>query len=622
MEMYVSTATAGDCVEEKMGKSPLMIAGVVGGVLVLVLLVASAGIVASVAGGYQSSLASRRNSSSAGTTGNGSGSSGPSSGPSSFSHGSAHPGTLTGCCWRYECDPTTGAPKVTQTLPGQTAAQCPVLPGSQTFVAGGSCSATPPYAAMVCPVPGSSHGSSAHPGTLTGCCWRYDCDPTTGAPKVTQTIPGQTAEQCPVLPGSQTFVPGGSCSSTPPLQSMVCPVPGPPHGGSSSIGGSWSIESGPTWSGGYSPQPTTPYDGVDLMIRLTRALREAFPAERGFLISHAPQTPYLVLSQHLADGDSFSETAGYLTPRDYCWGSYMAILAAVGPQIDFLNVQAYNNVAVSGCPNAALLLNNLVTSPVYPTPLPSYFGSVTMAPLKPSQVLLGQQLPAAGGDSGPQHNPIPASNPRCGGVLNPGIGLMFWLQNNHDDSGQSSDDLANASVDLWYPPAQVMAQGLLSPPNRVVYYTNGCSAYNVPTSGYSRCNTIIIGFIYPAWSKGLPTTDSGAVYGLPDWADFGFYSSCGQAPDFIRFYGSMTPAALVAWRQVEPGRRKIMVGVGGAWGTPPYQIWSQGDNVRTVARGLQVFMDLFKKVNGFGLDGIDVDYEDSDALAYSMSVTR
>lgn len=63
------------------------------------------------------------------------------------------------------------------------------------------------------------------------------------------------------------------------------------------------------------------YDGTQFMINLTQALYGALPASAR-LISHAPQAPY------------FFPT----------WSSaYIRIMEAVGTQIDFLNLQYYNN---------------------------------------------------------------------------------------------------------------------------------------------------------------------------------------------------------------------------------------------------------------------------------------
>jgi len=72
--------------------------------------------------------------------------------------------------------------------------------------------------------------------------------------------------------------------------------------------------------------PREDFDGKDLLIKLTRALRAALPA--GALISHAPQPPYL---------DPRWEAAPY---RD--------ILKAVGEDIDWISVQYYNNPGYDG----------------------------------------------------------------------------------------------------------------------------------------------------------------------------------------------------------------------------------------------------------------------------------
>ena len=355
------------------------------------------------------------------------------------------------------------------------------------------------------------------------------------------------------------------------------------------------------------------YDGVQFMIKLTKTLRKEFP--RPFLLSHAPQTPYLTMSAYLM-GLSKDPLALLTGDAQVFFGSYMAIMAAVGDHIDFLNVQAYNNAPATGCPNSAILLNNLVTGPVFPSPLPGY--NVTMPPLDPRKLVLGQQVPPVPGDEGPPPSRLPTTDPWCSGTsthLHRDIGLMYWLNN----PTPSSDSVAKASVDLWYPPSQ--QRGALSPRNRVVYYTNGCDAYNVPTTGYSRSNTIIIGFIYPLSSApaGAVASPGAVAASLPPWASFGFYYACavpGGNP--VVLGGHAAGAILKAWREVEPGKRKIMVGVGGAAYVPPYYLWNLGDNVKEVARGLRVFFREFAAANHVTLDGIDIDYEDSHALATQM----
>ncbi|WNO08347.1 glycoside hydrolase family 18 protein [Teredinibacter sp. KSP-S5-2] len=64
------------------------------------------------------------------------------------------------------------------------------------------------------------------------------------------------------------------------------------------------------------------YSGVNFLISLTKNLRESLPAEK-FVISHAPQPPYLQQGSGM-DG-------------------YIQVMAEVGLLIDWLNVQFYNN---------------------------------------------------------------------------------------------------------------------------------------------------------------------------------------------------------------------------------------------------------------------------------------
>jgi hypothetical protein len=337
------------------------------------------------------------------------------------------------------------------------------------------------------------------------------------------------------------------------------------------------------------------------MVDLTRAIRARLP--KPFLLSHAPQTPYLSLSAK--EAGTGGATSSQLVSGPGFYGSYMAIMAQVGDLVDFLNVQAYNNPPMEGCPTAPQILNNLVATPtVFPSPLREWGSAgLTMAPLKPSQLVLGQQQPPNGTQE--------YVTPWCAN-LNPGIGLMFWL----NDFTPTTIATVNAEVDKWYP----QAKGALSPRNRVVYYTNGCgfspAQFVNPATNYSRCNTIILGFIYPVSS--LPGGRASALCAandLPDWACFGFYYSCGQAgaPGYdATALDSGFVQELAAWRAAEPGRRKIMLGVGGAAMTPPYSVWAYGNHVDTVAKGLAAFKARFESVNnGLTLDGFDIDYEDS-----------
>ncbi|WDE13762.1 glycosyl hydrolase family 18 protein [Thalassomonas haliotis] len=71
------------------------------------------------------------------------------------------------------------------------------------------------------------------------------------------------------------------------------------------------------------------YSGVDFLVKLTRALREILPAPQ-YLITHAPQPPYL------ASGNPM--------------GGYVQVMAEAGEDIDWLNVQFYNNPPWSAKP--------------------------------------------------------------------------------------------------------------------------------------------------------------------------------------------------------------------------------------------------------------------------------
>ncbi|WP_017218635.1 glycosyl hydrolase family 18 protein [Pseudoalteromonas sp. NJ631] len=72
------------------------------------------------------------------------------------------------------------------------------------------------------------------------------------------------------------------------------------------------------------------YDGVQFLVSLTQALRKQLPSPR-YCISHAPQPPYL-------------EHGGYMA-------GYLKIVEQVGEDIDWLNVQFYNNPPWSACPD-------------------------------------------------------------------------------------------------------------------------------------------------------------------------------------------------------------------------------------------------------------------------------
>lgn len=329
------------------------------------------------------------------------------------------------------------------------------------------------------------------------------------------------------------------------------------------------------------------------MVDLTRAIRQAFADTPGFLLSHAPQTPYLTL-EPVNDPDD----PGY-------WGSYLAILAQVGHMIDFLNIQAYNNCSYQDCPVGAQIVNNLLAASPLPNPLPPVYGNLPQVPLAPSQVAYGQLVPITPPCPGSKS---PATTPWCAGDgnLNRGSGMMFWLNSNN--TGPAAD----AVVDAWFP----RSASQLSPPNRVIYYLNDPLTYTPPTTGYSRANTIILGFIYPAQNGGGSNPPCPPGSSSPPWACFGFYYAFGEQTNPLVLAPATYAQRLVAWRAVEPTKRKIMVGLGGAASTPPYATWATGNNVSIVAAGLKQFFHQFEAVNGFALDGLDLDYEDGTALAY------
>jgi hypothetical protein len=324
-----------------------------------------------------------------------------------------------------------------------------------------------------------------------------------------------------------------------------------------------------------------PYDGVQLMVNLTKAIRAK--VNPGFLISHAPQTPYLTMDRKGNTEES----------RQY-FGSYLAIIAQLGglgpTTIDFLNIQAYNNEGYQGCPDGSKIVNRMTES----YQLPEQWNNLVVPACKANNLLYGQLL-----------NDL--MTPWCKGSLaplNPGCGAMFWLQR-----GQADVSAADAAVDALFP----VVAGRLSPPEKVVYYLNG--AIDPPTSGYSRCNVIIIGFAYAALNSGNNYAGRGPFPPPPNskvepWASFGmFYSMAYNGMPYSLAPASFGPA-LKAWKSVEPNRRKIMIGIGGADSAPLYGKWAQGRNVDIVAQGLKEFLDAFE----IPFDGVDIDYEDSANL--------
>jgi chitinase len=97
---------------------------------------------------------------------------------------------------------------------------------------------------------------------------------------------------------------------------------------------------------------TTPYDGVDLVVRLSHALAQLRNGRSGFLLSHAPQAMLLCPQSEIDKcGALKCTTPGDPANTTHCpcakacgpgTRSYLSIMKQVGKEVDFLNVQYYN----------------------------------------------------------------------------------------------------------------------------------------------------------------------------------------------------------------------------------------------------------------------------------------
>ena len=330
------------------------------------------------------------------------------------------------------------------------------------------------------------------------------------------------------------------------------------------------------------------------MVDLTKEIRKLAP--EGFLLSHAPQTPYLTLTG-VAVNPTRAEAQYY--------GSYLSIMAQVGglgpKSIDFLNIQAYNNECCQGHPKGTDMVRNLSAKPPLPSPLPPILGGYKTPSSLPSQLVYGQLTSAATGQMAP-----PPFVRRTD--LPDGTGMMFWLE--------TADDwvIATQQVNKWFDPKDMKARGLLSPPVRVVYYLNKSVTGYLPLDGYSPVNTIILGFAYPALNDGtnskrvFPVEPQGPVGSdVPNWASFGMYYAFGTAGEP---YSVSEADTYAKWRSVDNANRKVMIGIGGAASAPIYSKWAEGTNPAVVAKGLFEFL---RKCN-LKFDGVDLDYEDSNSL--------
>ncbi|MBE0370516.1 glycosyl hydrolase family 18 protein [Pseudoalteromonas aurantia] len=110
------------------------------------------------------------------------------------------------------------------------------------------------------------------------------------------------------------------------------------------------------------------YDGAQFLISLTQELRKRLPSP-DYIISHAPQPPYL-------------EQGGYMA-------GYVEVVELVGQEIDWLNVQFYNNPPWSANPD------QIVSSYLNYTKLPN---------MSPEKVIAG--FPVTQNDAGSGYMPV------------------------------------------------------------------------------------------------------------------------------------------------------------------------------------------------------------------------
>jgi hypothetical protein len=271
---------------------------------------------------------------------------------------------------------------------------------------------------------------------------------------------------------------------------------------------------------------------------------------KGGLLTHAPQSPYLAYYQ--ANNPA---SPGY-------YGSYQAVLAIVGPNaIDWLNIQFYNqNSAAQGDAGIVPILTKM------PGPVSPVFGvgSRPCPQLAPAQLAVGQLAPP---------NPLVTAP----SAITPALSttLMYWIQNDGDASAAASDAARWSGV------------------SRLVLYTNGAlpSTLNVP-----ECTDLVLGFLYP--KPGSPF-------------EFGFYIGALATSNPFVPNSTAFANALQSWKSAKPGRH-VLVGLGGELDAPDYAQWVGQE--ASVAAGIEQFMTNFQQTNGWALDGIDIDFEDSNAL--------
>ncbi len=150
------------------------------------------------------------------------------------------------------------------------------------------------------------------------------------------------------------------------------------------------------------------YNGVNLLVNLTKALRQELPSPQ-YVITHAPQPPYLQVGSGM-DG-------------------YVSIMEEVGDQIDWLNVQFYNNPPWSANP---------------PEIISAYDTFSQLKGMSPEKLMIG--LPVTSHDAGSGYMPVDESVTEIikpiqqSGVLG---GMMNW-QFSSDTNGDWATTIGDA----------------------------------------------------------------------------------------------------------------------------------------------------------------------------------
>ncbi|KZL21534.1 Chitinase D precursor [Pseudovibrio axinellae] len=111
------------------------------------------------------------------------------------------------------------------------------------------------------------------------------------------------------------------------------------------------------------------YNAVDFLVSLTQKLKEALPTDQN-MITHAPQPPYL--------------------DPEWYGGPYLDVMRQAGDDIDYLNIQYYNNPAWVGDDNNPASETQYVAGTVGSPPFSTSIVGLQTQGLKPSQLLIGK----------------------------------------------------------------------------------------------------------------------------------------------------------------------------------------------------------------------------------------